>query len=83
MFKESFYRNEKIVANLFYTSMIFGIKRRTQYETRYSPQMGVLYTRVTFIKKYFLKILPIRTIHHYRETYYGEIKDCDDCVLSA
>jgi hypothetical protein len=42
--------------------------------------MGMLNSRVTYIKKYFLGI-PFKTIHKYRETYYGEIKECDDCNL--
>jgi hypothetical protein len=25
--------------------------------------------------------LPIKTLHKYRETYYGEVKNCDDCML--
>jgi hypothetical protein len=42
--------------------------------------MGKLTTRVTYIKKYVMGV-PVRTLHKYRETYYGEVKDCDDCVL--
>lgn len=38
--------------------------------------------RVTYIKTYVLGI-PVRTLHKYRETYYGEVKDCDQCTLSA
>lgn len=58
------------------------IKRETKYEKRYTAKMGELTTRVTYIKKYFLG-LPLRTLHKYRETYYGEVKDCKDCELSA
>ena len=61
---------------------IFKVKRKTKYENRFSPQMGRLRTRNTYIRKYFLGI-PLRTIHKYRETYYGEVKDCKDCVLEA
>jgi len=59
---------------------ILKVKRESNYEKRYTAKMGELTTRVTSIKKYFLG-LPIRTLHKYRETYYGEIKDCDDCQL--
>ena len=59
---------------------IIKIKRKTKTEKRYSQKMGDLTTRVTYIKKYFLG-LPITTLHKYRETYYGEVKDCDDCML--
>lgn len=58
------------------------IKRQTQTENRFSPKMGRLVTQVTYIKKYFLG-LPVKTLHKYRETYYGEIKDCEDCRLYA
>jgi len=57
------------------------IKRKTRYENRYSKKMGRLITPVTYIKKYILGI-PIGTLHKYRETYYGEIKDCKDCILT-
>lgn len=43
--------------------------------------MGVLYTDVTYIKKYALGF-PFKTLHKYRGTYYGKIKGCDDCVLA-
>ena len=42
--------------------------------------MGELTTKVTYIKKYLAGI-PIRTIHKYRETYYGNVKNCQDCNL--
>ena len=61
---------------------VFEVKRATQYEKRYSTKMGELTTKVTYIKKYFLGH-PIRTLHKYRETYYGEVKDCKDCNLLA
>jgi hypothetical protein len=55
--------------------------RKTQAEQRFSPSMGLLHTKVTYIKKTFVGI-PIRTLHAYRETYYGEVKDCNACELS-
>ena len=60
---------------------IIDVKRKTKTEKRYSKKMGQLTTRVTYIKKHFLG-LPLKTLHKYRETYYGEVKDCDDCVLA-
>lgn len=58
------------------------IKRKTQTENRFSPGMGRLITKVTYIRKYFLG-LPFKTLHKYRETYYGNVKDCDECNLYA
>jgi len=60
---------------------LIQIKRQTKTEKRFSPKMGKLYTNVTYIKKYLMQI-PIKTLHKYRETYYGEVKDCEDCVIS-
>ncbi len=59
---------------------IINIKRKTKTEKRYSRKMGELTTKVTYIKKHFLG-MPIKTLHKYRETYYGKIKNCDDCLL--
>tara|TARA_R110000787_G_scaffold22308_2_gene64920 strand:+ start:7501 stop:7692 length:192 start_codon:yes stop_codon:yes gene_type:complete len=59
---------------------IIDIKRNTKTEKRYSLKMGELTTKVTYVKKYFLG-LPVKTLHKYRETYYGEVKNCDDCML--
>mgnify|MGYP003671271628 FL=1 len=59
---------------------IINIKRNTKTEKRYSIKMGELTTKVTYVRKYFLG-LPVKTLHKYRETYYGEVKDCDDCAL--
>lgn len=59
---------------------IIEIKRNTEIEKRYSRNMGELTTKVTYVKRYFLG-LPVKTLHKYRETYYGEVKDCDDCIL--
>lgn len=60
---------------------LISIKRETKPEERFTPKMGLLQTRVTYIKKQFLN-LPYKTLHKYRETYYGEIKDCNDCNLA-
>lgn len=60
---------------------IVTVKRKTRLEKRYSKKMGNLTARVTYIKKYFLG-LPFKTLHKYRETYYGEVKDCKECVLT-
>ena len=60
---------------------LIQIKRQTKTEKRFSPKMGKLYTNVTYIKKYLMQI-PIKTLHKYRETYYGEVKDCEDCIIS-
>ncbi|KPM31391.1 Hypothetical protein I595_2658 [Croceitalea dokdonensis DOKDO 023] len=61
---------------------IISIKRKTKKERRYTKKMGMFLARVTYIKTYVLGI-PVRTLHKYRETYYGEVKDCDQCTLSA
>ncbi|WP_452223252.1 hypothetical protein [Lacinutrix chionoecetis] len=60
---------------------LIQVKRRTKQENRFAPKMGRLNAKVTYIKKQFLGI-SIKTLHKYRETYYGEVKDCQDCVLS-
>jgi hypothetical protein len=60
---------------------ITKVRRITRAEQRFSPSMGLLHTRVTYIKKVFAGI-PIKTLHAYRETYYGEVKACEDCELS-
>ena len=59
---------------------LISVKRKTRYEKRFSPKMGKLTTKVTYVKKYLLG-LPIDTVHKYRATYYGEIKSCEDCNL--
>ena len=56
------------------------VKRKTKIENRYSENMGRLITNVVYIKKYFIGI-PIKTIHKYRTTYYGEVKGVDECDL--
>ena len=60
---------------------LFKVKRKTKLENRYSKKMGRLITSVTTIKIYFLGIIPIKTLQKYRETYYGEVKDIEDCKL--
>lgn len=60
---------------------VIQIKRKTKTEKRYSKKMGELIVQVTYIKKHLLG-LPIKTLHKYRETYYGSIKDCNECSLS-
>lgn len=57
------------------------IKRNNRTESRYHRNMGRLKVRVTRIQKTFLGV-PYKTLHKYRETYHGRIKDCDDCILS-
>ena len=56
------------------------VKRKTIKEKRYSPKMGQLDTKVTYIKKYMFGV-PVKTLHTYRKTYHGEVKDCNDCSL--
>lgn len=45
--------------------------------------MGSISVKVTYIKKMLLGLIPLKTLHKYRETYYGKVKDCEDCVLTA
>ncbi|WP_242204758.1 hypothetical protein [Aestuariivivens insulae] len=59
---------------------ILKVKRKTKYEKRHTVKMGELITKVTYIKMYLLG-WPIKTLHKYRETYYGEVKDTKDCML--
>ena len=47
-------------------------------QNRFHHKMGRLITRVTRIQKSIFGV-PIQTIHKYRETYHGEVKDCADC----
>lgn len=60
---------------------LIQVKRETKLEGRFTPKMGSFQTNVTYIKKHFLNI-PFKTLHKYRETYYGKIKDCEECVLA-
>ncbi len=57
-----------------------SVARQTRNELRFTPKMGSLDTKVTYIRKRLFGI-PYRTLHKYRQTYYGEIKDCTDCSL--
>jgi hypothetical protein len=58
------------------------IRRTTRLEKRYTSKMGRLHTKVTYIKRTLLNIITLKTIHKYRQTYYGKIKDCEECVLT-
>ena len=60
---------------------LITVKRQTKLENRFAPKMGRLQAKVTYIKKQFLGIT-LKTLHKYRETYYGEVKDCKDCKLA-
>lgn len=59
---------------------LLHIQRKTKIENRFSIHMGRLVTKVTYINKCILGF-PVKTLHKYRETYYGEIKDCNECYL--
>jgi len=61
---------------------LISVQRKTKTEKRFTNTMGILTTKVVYIQKTFLSI-PFKTLHKYRETYYGKVKDCSDCVLSA
>lgn len=61
---------------------LITVERKTKSEKRFAPKMGILTTNVVYIKKKFLNI-PFKTVHKYRETYYGFIKDCLECRLNA
>ncbi len=60
---------------------LISIQRKTKKEKRYTAKMGILYTQVTYVRKRFF-LFPIKTLHKYRNTYYGEVKDCGECLLS-
>jgi len=62
--------------------MFLKIKRKTKYENRYHKKMGRLKVPVVRIKVFFFGLFPIKTLHEYRKTYYGEVKDLEDCKLS-
>lgn len=61
---------------------LIKIKKKSKLENRYHKDMGRVVCRVFRVKMYLFGIIPIKTIHSYRETYYGEIKDIEDCKLS-
>lgn len=60
---------------------LIRVKRETKVEDRFAPKMGKLKAKVTYVKKQFLGV-SFTTLHKYRETYYGEVKDCQDCQLA-
>ncbi len=61
---------------------LVSVKRKTKREKRFTEKMGMFTANVVYIQKTFLNV-PFKTLHKYRETYYGEIKDCEDCVIQA
>ncbi|CAM3312474.1 hypothetical protein [Aequorivita lipolytica] len=61
---------------------LVSVKRHTKTEKRFTQKMGMFTTSVIYIKRTFLKV-PYKTIHKYRETYYGKVKDCTDCEIGA
>lgn len=61
---------------------LISVERKTKTEKRFTNSMGILTTKVVYIRKTFLSI-PFKTLHKYRETYYGKVKCCTDCVLKA
>lgn len=61
---------------------LVSVKRKTKREKRFTEKMGMLTANVIYIQKTFLKV-PFKTIHKYRETYYGKVKDCEECRISA
>ncbi len=61
---------------------LVSVKRRTKTEKRFTEKMGMFTANVVYIQKTFMSI-PFKTLHKYRETYYGEVKACEDCKLSA
>ncbi|WP_088323702.1 hypothetical protein [Polaribacter tangerinus] len=61
---------------------LIKIKRKTKLEKLYTPKMGILHTKVTCVKKTLLNVIPLKTLHKYRKTYYGKVKDYEDCILA-
>ena len=61
---------------------LVSVRRKTKKEKRFSQAMGILTTNVVYIQKTLLNI-PVKTLHKYRETYYGKVKDCEECRISA
>lgn len=60
---------------------IISVKRKTKNEKRYTKAMGNFTAKVTYINKYILGF-PVKQLYKYRETYYGKVKDCNECLLS-
>lgn len=61
---------------------LVSVKRKTRKEKRFSEKMGMFTANVTYVRKRFMSI-PYKTVHKYRETYYGKVKDCADCSITA
>jgi len=61
---------------------LVSVRRKTKREKRFSEKMGMMTANVVYIQKTLLNI-PVKTLHKYRETYYGEVKDCEECRISA
>ncbi len=61
---------------------LLSVRRKTKKEKRFSEKMGMMTAKVVYIQKTLLNI-PIKTLYKYRETYYGKVKDCEDCRISA
>ena len=66
-------------SNNYYMNVVH-IKRRTKTKKQYNERIGLLTTKITYIKKYFIGV-PIKTVHQYGRTYYGQGKKSDDCFL--
>lgn len=77
--KKVVYCNETIKFRVI--KLFKSFRRKSRFENRYHPKMGRLSAQVTRIQQCILGV-PFKTIHKYRETYNGEIKDCDDCEIS-
>lgn len=60
---------------------ILRVKRKTKFENIYSQKMGRLIAKVTSIKLFLFGVIPIKTLHRYRSTYYGEVKVDKECIL--
>ena len=60
--------------------IMIRIKRVTKSEKRYSRRMGILNCKVTRIYKTLFGV-PIKQLHAYRGTYYGETKSLSECNL--
>ncbi|PWH81288.1 hypothetical protein DIT68_15660 [Brumimicrobium oceani] len=57
------------------------IVRKSKLENRYHRNMGTICVQVTRIQKVFMGI-PFETVYKYGQTYTGEVKDCEECVIS-
>lgn len=61
---------------------LLKVKRKTETQTRFTKQMGALSCQVTSIWITLLGLIPLKRLHVYRDTYYGEVKDLEDCNLN-